>query len=259
MPSQSPDSSDQSAVPLGIVLLVVGAIILVTAVGLLLLSPLSIPEQLQLASVPPTAVQAVQVTVTPGGDGSMDEAPVLLPETPALANQLPSFASVENAPRLNNKLVPAQPQRLVIPSLDVDVEVQRVGLVPITSGGEEFLQWAVPNGYEVGWHESSAPLGRPGNTVLNGHNNIYGEVFRDLIDLAVGEQLIIHDADGAHVYQVEQQELLEENGQPLSVRLENARWIEPTSDERVTLVSCWPYATNSHRLIVVAKPVSDTG
>ena len=77
--------------------------------------------------------------------------------------------------------------------------------------------------------------------------------------MAVGEQLIIHDAAGAHAYEVEQQELLQENGQPLSVRLENARWIEPTSDERVTLVSCWPYATNSHRLIVVAKPVSGTG
>ena len=259
MPSQSPDSSDKSAIPLGIVLLVIGAIILVTAIGVLLISPLSIPEQLQLANVPATAVQAIQVTVTPNDERSANEAPVLLPETPALTNQLPSFASVENAPNLDDALFPSQPQRLEIPSLDVDVAIQRVGLIPVASGGKEFFQWAVPSGYEVGWHESSAPLGTPGNTVLNGHNNIYGEVFRDLIELAPGEEIIIHDADGAHVYQVEQQELLKENGEPLSVRLENARWIEPTSDERVTLVSCWPYATNSHRLIVVAKPVATLG
>jgi LPXTG-site transpeptidase (sortase) family protein len=259
VPSQSSNNSEKPVIPLGIVLLIVGAIIMVTAIGVLLISPLDIPGQLQLASVPPTAVQAVQVTVIPNRELSSEEAPVLLPETPALAKQLPSFASVANAPRLNDKIIPTQPQRLEIPILDVDVAIQRVGLVPVTSGGQEFLQWAVPNGYEVGWHESSAPLGLPGNTVLNGHNNIYGEVFRDLIDLAVGEELIIHDAAGAHVYKVEQQELLEENGQPLSVRLDNARWIEPTSDERVTLVSCWPYATNTHRLIVVAKPVGDTG
>lgn len=259
MPSGSSGDAEQSRIPVGIVLLIVGAIVLVTAIGLLLISPLSIPDQLQLAGVPPTAVKAVQVTVTPGAQPDSGEEPILLPETPALASQLPSFASLANAPRLNVNVLPSQPRRLEIPSLDVDVAIQRVGLVPITSGGQEFLQWAVPSGYEVGWHESSAALGTPGNTVLNGHNNIYGEVFRDLIDLAVGEELIIHDAVGAHVYQVEQQELLEENGQPLSVRLANARWIEPTSDERVTLVSCWPYATNSHRLIVVAKPVSGTG
>ena len=196
--------------------------------------------------------------MTPNGERDPDAAPVLLPESPPLASELPSFASLENAPRLNVNVLPGQPRRLEIPSLNVDVAIQRVGLVPISSGGKQFFQWAVPSGYEVGWHESSAPLGSPGNTVLNGHNNIYGEVFRDLIDLAVGEELVIHDAEGAHAYRVEQLELLEENGQPLSVRLENARWIEPTSDERVTLVSCWPYATNTHRLIVVARPVSGT-
>jgi sortase A len=36
--------------------------------------------------------------------------------------------------------------------------------------------------------------------------------------------------------------------------VENARWIEPTEDERLTLVSCWPYETNAYRLVVVARP-----
>jgi LPXTG-site transpeptidase (sortase) family protein len=259
VPSGSSGDSEQSRIPIGIVLLIVGAIVLVTAAGSLLISPLKVPDQLKLANVPPTAVNAVQVTVTSNGEGGSAEAPVLLPESPPLSRQLPSFASVENAPRLDDNVIANQPQRLEIPSLNVDVAIRRVGLVPVSSGGRMFFQWAVPSGYEVGWHESSAPLGTPGNTVLNGHNNIYGEVFRDLIDLSVGEEIIVHDSEGARVYQVEQQELLAENGQPLSVRLENARWIEPTSDERVTLVSCWPYATNSHRLIVVARPVSHMG
>jgi len=38
------------------------------------------------------------------------------------------------------------------------------------------------------------------------------------------------------------------------VRQENARWIAPTDDERLTLVTCWPYTNNTHRVVVVAKP-----
>jgi sortase A len=37
-------------------------------------------------------------------------------------------------------------------------------------------------------------------------------------------------------------------------RLENARWIGPFPDERLTLVTCWPYTNNTHRVIVIAKP-----
>jgi len=48
---------------------------------------------------------------------------------------------------------------------------------------------------------------------------------------------------------------LAEQGQPLDVRRENARWILPTSDERVTLITCWPYSANTHRLVVIAQPV----
>jgi sortase A len=46
-----------------------------------------------------------------------------------------------------------------------------------------------------------------------------------------------------------------EEGEKSAVRLENASWIAKTSDERLTLVTCWPYDTNTHRLVVVASPV----
>ena len=38
-------------------------------------------------------------------------------------------------------------------------------------------------------------------------------------------------------------------------RLANARYIQPTGDARVTLVTCWPYWTNTHRVVVVGKLV----
>jgi sortase A len=40
-------------------------------------------------------------------------------------------------------------------------------------------------------------------------------------------------------------------------RRENVRYIEPTTEERLTLVSCWPRNDNSHRIIVIAFPLED--
>jgi sortase A len=34
----------------------------------------------------------------------------------------------------------------------------------------------------------------------------------------------------------------------------NARYIQPTPDDRLTLVSCWPRNDNTHRIIVIARP-----
>jgi sortase A len=42
----------------------------------------------------------------------------------------------------------------------------------------------------------------------------------------------------------------------MEVRIANAKWIQPTSDERLTLVTCWPYTNNTHRLIIVARPLA---
>jgi sortase A len=95
--------------------------------------------------------------------------------------------------------------------------------------------------------------------VLNGHNNIYENVFKDLADLAPGDEVILYDSGRQHVFRVTQREILKERGQPLGVRMDNARWIQPSVDERITLVSCWPSSSNSHRLIVVAEPVENKG
>jgi sortase A len=93
--------------------------------------------------------------------------------------------------------------------------------------------------------------------VLNGHNNIYGSVFKDLIELEPGDMIIVHDNDSIHEYRVVEKKVLPENGQPPSVRMANARWIGPSGDERITLVSCWPFTSNKNRIIVVARPVKN--
>jgi sortase A len=245
-------------------LLVVGLIVFGTAFLVWTLAPLRPPANVNQASqpsttAPPTIAQAIIITATPAPTSASQERLTLLPQTPLEGDALPSFASVDDAPSTYQVKAPNQPRRLIIPDLEVDAPVRAVGVSAVEREGQSVYQWQVPAGYEVGWHNTSAPLGQAGNTVLNGHNNIYGEVFRDLIDLEIGSELILYDDERSYHYAVVEKELLAENDQPLSVRLENAQLIEKTEDERLTLISCWPYLTNSQRIVVIARPLDDVG
>lgn len=135
--------------------------------------------------------------------------------------------------------------------------MEPVGWHPVEIGGVRYGQWDVPEGYAAGWHDSSALLGQPGNTVLNGHHNIEGRVFGALIDLAPGDEIILVGEDGRRFrYVAAQKMVLQERSASAAEREANARWILPGSDARVTLVTCWPETDNSHRLIVVGIPAA---
>jgi len=250
-------SKDEPIVPLGLVLITVGAIVVVAAMAIWLLLPLtaatSLAELLGLAEA-----NAQPVAVTKAASAPPEKPIILLPETPLnpipLRFDLPSEASVAGAPTALYTEQPGQPIHLQIPSLTIDAPVYEVGLEQIRQANELFFQWAVPTNYAAGWHGDSALLGQPGNTVLNGHHNIHGQVFRDLVNIKIGAEMIVEAVDGRHQYRIIEKLLLAERGQPLSVRQANARWIEPTDDERITIVTCWPATGNSHRLVVVALP-----
>jgi sortase A len=105
-----------------------------------------------------------------------------------------------------------------------------------------------------GWHKNSARLGEPGNTVFNGHHNVYGEVFVRLVDLKEGDLILILSETREYKYIITNKMILPELYEDLDVRMNNAQWILPSDDERVTLITCWPYEGNTHRVIIVAKP-----
>ncbi|HXF69780.1 MAG TPA: sortase [Thermoflexus sp.] len=148
------------------------------------------------------------------------------------------------------------PQRIVIPAIGLDAPVVPVGFREVRMGNRTVRAWETPNFFAAGWHRTSAPLGMPGNTVLNGHHNVYGEVFRDLVRLKPGDRILVYSGDRVFTYEVREKHIIPERGRPLRERLANARWIQPTEDERLTLITCWPYTSNTHRLILVARPIS---
>ena len=150
--------------------------------------------------------------------------------------------------------IPAIPTRIRIPTIGVDAPVVATTWHTTTLGGEVQRTWDVPATYAAGWHETSAPLGAGGNTVLNGHNTGHGEVFRDLFRLRPGDPVILYAGEQPFSYVVSQTLFLREAGQPVTVRQRNAEYILPTADERVTLVTCHPYGSLRERLIVIAVP-----
>jgi sortase A len=48
--------------------------------------------------------------------------------------------------------------------------------------------------------------------------------------------------------------IVQEKGVPYEQRLNNAKWIGPFPEERVTLMSCWPYTGDTHHIFIIAKP-----
>jgi sortase A len=148
------------------------------------------------------------------------------------------------------------PNELIIPSINLDAPIIQAEQDEIITDGVTYAQWQAPNEFAGGWHRDSAGLGQVGNTVINGHHNINGEVFKDLDKLTEGERISVYGEDGnRYSFLVTNVMILEERDAPLEQRLENARWILPSDDERLTLITCWPYYSNTHRLVIVAKPL----
>lgn len=205
------------------------------------------------------------VVGTPGArypDGTT--VPVVLPSNitpaPMIAETAPSalvsHAAVATPPTPEPISQPARqatPTHIAIPAIGVDFDVVEVGVSPIVVDGQEVYIWDVAP-YAVGHHFSSANPGEGDNVVLSGHNDLQGEVFRDLWQVVPGTQILVQTGGKTWSYRVEAKFVLQENGAPLEQRLENARYVDSTGDERLTLVTCWPYGISDHRLIVVARP-----
>ena len=147
------------------------------------------------------------------------------------------------------------PTHIRIPKIDVDAGIVEVGLTTKEENGEVVTMWEVAK-FAAGFHRGSAYPGHPGNTVVSGHvrSRESGDVFLRLSELEPGDDVYLY-ADGREFrYVVTQQMLLKEKGVSEEIRQENARWIQPTDDERLTLISCWPPVKPDHRVVVISRP-----
>lgn len=155
--------------------------------------------------------------------------------TPAPTRQLSatprrSVTSMRQAPTLN----PAGsrvPKRIVIPSIGVDA--------PVAEGDTpESLRAA------IGHRTGSANAGERGNMVVSAHNDIYGEIFRDLHKLTAGDEVLVQAEAGQFRYVVKKVEIVLPN---------KIEVLEPTQQAVLTMITCYPYLLDTHRVVAIAE------
>ncbi len=107
--------------------------------------------------------------------------------------------------------------------------------------------------FAAGWHKNSATPGQHGNVVISGHNNVGGSVFRDLWQLKPGAMIYVNHNRVRYGYVIDSVTVEQETFASEAQRNQNAAYLQQTDDNRLTLVTCWPWYGDSHRVFVVAK------
>lgn len=146
------------------------------------------------------------------------------------------------------------PVRLSIPSVGIDSKIVPItwAMIPSKNGGSK-SEWQVAD-YAVGHHAGSANPGEVGNVVLSGHVDYRGQVFKELHNVKKGDQVIVYTEKGQYVYVVTDLVLVKEDGATDAEKARNARYMDPTPDQTLTMITCYPYGIDTHRFIAIAKP-----
>jgi sortase A len=149
--------------------------------------------------------------------------------------------------------------RLSIPAINLNVSIKETSpKLQTSSNGQNYFMWDPPVN-AAGHYDSSGNPGEGRNIVLDGHNNTLGEVFRDLNKLTTGDQIILLTNAGEFYYQVLDKIIIPYVGSEAKADQQIQSLTASQSSEQVTLISCWPYTTFTHRIVVIAVPVPGGG
>lgn len=191
-----------------------------------------------LPTIAPTPQLRLEQIVLPGGHTpptSPGGAQFNLNEIPA--NLLPAVQSQIFQPIINRPQQTEQTAlRLIVPRLNLDQTIVQGTDWEALKQGIGQLQNAVNPGDERG------------NLVLSGHNDIYGELFRHLDQLEVGDRFQVQTRTEVFTYVVSGWEIVE----PTDVHVLNER-----GAATATLISCYPYQVNNKRIVVFADQVNN--
>ena len=121
--------------------------------------------------------------------------------------------------------------RMVLPPINIDAPVVQ---------GDSWDQ--LKKG--IAQHLGTADPGQAGNMVVSAHNDIYGELFRDLDRLRPGDEVYVYTQAQKFTYRITGTRLVA----PTEVSVMN-----PTVSPTLTLISCYPYLIDTQRIIVFAE------
>lgn len=188
-----------------------------------------------LPTVAPTPQLTLDRVVLPTGHSFQNNQPVFniseIPENMRglVFNQIYLPPEIARVPATDNT-----PLRVIIPDINIDnTIVQGVDWNALQQGVGMLANGAVPTS-------------DTDNVVLAAHNDIYGELFRDLDQLEVGDQLQVQTRSGFFTYIVRETQVVN----PDDVHVMNSQ-----GTPMVTLISCYPPRVNNQRIIVHADRV----
>ncbi len=181
-----------------------------------------------MPTVTPTPM--IRAVVLPGGHTAPDasgSSSFNEEEIPEHLRSLVNVRSTETPPVVSED---GAVIRIGIPAIGVDA--------PVMQGDD----WeSLKSG--VGMNASSGLPGKPGNIILSGHNDIFGQVFRELDQLQPGDEILLLTEKNAYTYTVSGTEIVE----PTQVDV-----MRQTEESTLTLISCYPYLVDTQRIVVTA-------
>jgi sortase A len=216
-------------------ILLVVEVLAVLGLGFILLNGFSLLKDLnrevaaamRQPSVTPTPL--ITAVVLPSGHTPPNSPGGAQPNEAEIPEHLrPLVQSLANLPVPT--LAPENAVRIQIPAINVDAPV-------VLGDGWEQLKKG------VGQRLGSPNPGLSGNLVLSAHNDIFGEIFRELERLKPGDQVIISTSMRAYTYVISSTQIVE----PTQVDV-----LAPTERPTLTLISCYPYLVDNQRIVVFA-------
>lgn len=204
--------------------------VLLSGAGALQILNREVAQALAVEAVPTPLITAVVLPsghtppTSPGGARPNDS------EIPEHLRPLVQSMPVVNVPAPG----PAHARSIFIPRLwnDAAPVVQGTGWEQLKKGVGQFV--------------GSANPGEEGNLVLSAHNDIFGELFRDLDQLKPGDEILIQTSTQDYTYFVTGTRIVE----PTEVSV-----LEPTAKPTITLISCYPYLIDNQRIVVFGELV----
>ena len=177
---------------------------------------------------PPSPTPLIQVALLPGGHTPPDAPGGSAPEeVPAHLRDRAGAVRPIAMPTPG----PEHATRITISSIGVDA--------PVVEGDD----WeALKQG--AGHHLGSVNPGEQGNCVISAHNDIFGEIFRRLPEVDLGDEVTVLTARQAYRYVVTQKRI---------IGPEDVSVMYPTTSAVLTLISCYPYGVDTHRIVVSAE------
>ena len=173
-----------------------------------------------------TATLPPSITVRPTTTTSTTEAPVTTTTMVATTTEALPVPLAAPAPRAKEPIV--ELGTLEMPKIGISKSLfEGVSLTVLDNGPGHWPGTAMP--------------GHVGNVVIGGHRTSHDRPFRDIDQMAVGDEMILTTNEGRFVYRVTSTEVVK----PDAIRI-----IDQTSAYTATLFACHPVGSTKERFVV---------